>query len=221
MVAIAAVLPRLIQLRRLDCSHNPIGKAGWVALGATLVQLPALTALGLSNCEFMGDAGATALADGLLVAAHADQLVPLIQLLCSACSIGDAGAWALASALPRCPLLEDLDLAGYSDTLQGHSSAAHAKGMLPSGSNMYGETAKVALDAAALEQGGRVKIRHLRSEWRLRARRKAHEEAAMVQATIEAEVAWAQTLPQGRCLDSDVATASTAGKTAALAESVP
>ena len=61
LVALAAALPALTHLRRLDCSRNPATARGWVALVNVLPSLPALQKLSLEEAAGLGSEGVVAL----------------------------------------------------------------------------------------------------------------------------------------------------------------
>eukprot|EP01045_Picozoa_sp_COSAG04_P007510 COSAG04_NODE_394_length_15124_cov_10.557005_16_plen_382_part_00 len=62
LVSLAAALPALGRLTKLDCGYNAATARGWVALAGALPSLPALESLVLEGCTGMGAEGVAALA---------------------------------------------------------------------------------------------------------------------------------------------------------------
>lgn len=106
MVALATALPRFLELQHLTCCHNPIGPAGWTALGRALPSVPCLEWLSASDCANMGDAGMA----GLVAQLH--RCVSLENLWIERDCIGATGAAALAHVLPKCRKLRVLEITG-------------------------------------------------------------------------------------------------------------
>jgi Ran GTPase-activating protein (RanGAP) involved in mRNA processing and transport len=136
-VRLAAALRNLPDLLELRADHNGIGDAGAEALAAALPSCRALATLNLSHNHIM-DAGAAALAAALPrslttldlfgnnhmeqegVAALVPGLPATLQVLdLGGCQMGDAGAAALAAALPGLRALTHLKIAANGLTAAG------------------------------------------------------------------------------------------------------
>lgn len=102
MQSLAAILPRLPGLRKLDLSWNNIGPAGGVQLAKSLTHCRCLEEITLGH-NALGDPTALGLAR---------RLPPQLRVLCLPFShLGPEGALSLAQALEQCPHIEEVSLA--------------------------------------------------------------------------------------------------------------
>ncbi|EDL87339.1 rCG39088, partial [Rattus norvegicus] len=99
---LAAILPRLPGLRKLDLSGNRIGPAGGMQLVKSLTHFKNLEEIILGN-NTLGDPTALELAQ---------RFPPQLRVLCLTSShLGPEGALCLAQALEQCPHIEEVSLA--------------------------------------------------------------------------------------------------------------
>lgn len=99
---LAAILPKLPELRKFDLSGNRIGPAGGVQLVKSLTHFEHLEEIKLGN-NALGEPTALELAQ---------RLPPQLRVLCLPSShLGPEGALGLAQALEQCPHIEEVSLA--------------------------------------------------------------------------------------------------------------